>query len=175
MFGDDIVFRRVRGKTVMAKPPVQHDPRVPTAKQKAHVRRFQKAVKFATRMVGNDATRVEYENGIKGRKYTARLVAMSDFFNAPEIESIDASAYQGAIGDRIIVDAIDDFKVMGVSLVITGPDGTMLEQGAAQLDPDDPDRWIYTATAANAIVAGTKIAAQAVDKPGNVTASEIVK
>lgn len=173
-FGDDMVFRKVRGKTVIAKPPVPTEQRDPSPKQKAQTRRFQKAVRFANRMLANPDTRADYERGINGSKFTARHVAMSDYFNAPEIEAIHAERYRGAAGDQIIIEAYDDFRVVTVKVLIVDNTGKTVETGEAVNDPEDTDQWIYTAVSENTALAGSKITVQALDRPGNVAQAEVL-
>ena len=173
LFGDDIVFKKVRGKMVMAKPAAPRDKREMSDKQKAHAKRFLKATRFANRMLANPATEAEYENGITGSKYTARLVAMSDYFNAPEVDSINVDQYFGNPGDRIVIDATDDFKVTALKVTITDSTGTVIEQGDAGPDADEDPLWVYAATKANTSIPGSTILAVAYDKPGNKGTLEI--
>ena len=174
LFGDDIVFKKVRGNMVMAKPPAPRDKREMSDKQKAHAKRFLKATQFATRMLANPTTAAEYEGGITLRKFTARLVAISDYLNAPEVDSINTDLYFGNPGDKVIIDATDDFLVKAVKVTITDSTGAVIEQGDAGPDAEDVSPWTYVVTKANASLPGTTIRAVAYDKPGNKGTLEIV-
>lgn len=55
-------------------------------------------------------------------------VAVADFFNAPNIQEIDVSAYTGQIGSVIRVRATDDFNVNDVFVHITNADGSLVEE-----------------------------------------------
>ncbi|HJU45874.1 MAG TPA: hypothetical protein VJ647_03775, partial [Chitinophagaceae bacterium] len=58
------------------------------------------------------------------RGRSAHNVALQDAFNAPEILGIIRQGYQGRIGDIIVVQALDDFRVTGVpgrSLILIHP------------------------------------------------------
>jgi len=174
MFSDDIVYKRVRGKLVLAKAPSFDEDRELTEKQKARVRFFQKAVKYADIVEADPDLRALYQTGITLKKYTARHVAMSDYFNAPRIERVDTSKYRGQPGETIIIEATDDFMVDEVSVTIADSLGTELERGVGIKNPRGVDEWIYTATVANSSLPGTKITIAAKDKAGNVTTGERV-
>ncbi len=71
------------------------------------------------------------------------------------------------MGDVIGVTAVDDFRVAQVRVRIENGDGTLVETGLA-VQQADPHQWVYTATAANASLAGDKLTVQATDLPGNL-------
>jgi hypothetical protein len=101
-------------------------------------------------------------------------VAFTDYLKAPNIKSIDAALYQGAIGEKIEIKAVDDFKVTSVHVELRSANDVALESGEAVQDVLNPMNWIYTVTTANQNLAGTKIVAKAKDKPGNITIQERV-
>jgi hypothetical protein len=82
------------------------------------------------------------------------------------VESIDASQYNGNPGDTIRVFAGDSFRVMQVHVTIKDPNDKPVENGEAVLDAEK-NNWVYTATDANAPLAGSTITAVAYDLPGN--------
>jgi hypothetical protein len=92
---------------------------------------------------------------------------MADYLTSPTVESIDLSKYKGAINDVISITAIDDFKVTKVEVVILSAAGQQLEAGTAIQDKFDGTKWRYTATVANALLAGTQVTVTAYDTPGN--------
>jgi hypothetical protein len=115
---------------------------------------------------------------------------MADFFNASSVDEVDLLGYTGAVGDKIVVRASDDFDpsitlpsvalpstslgtggtgragVVGVRVAITKADGTAIEEGAATETPADSGRWVYTATTAVATGTTVRIAVTATDRPG---------
>jgi len=68
---------------------------------------------------------------------------------------------------------VDDFKVVSVSVLITNPEGTIIESGFAVLLDNGLD-WEYTATVVNPTYLGDKIRVQVADLPGNVVSEERV-
>lgn len=104
---------------------------------------------------------------------SAYNLALADFCKAPEITKYNVAAYTGQIGDKIIIRAIDDFRVEWVKLMITDSANSMIEEGTAVLSPNGAD-WIYTATVLNPSLAGTKITISAADLPGNITIQEVL-
>jgi hypothetical protein len=47
------------------------------------------------------------------------MVALTDFLSAPKVLSIETLDYHGALGDPILANAIDDFMLTKVKVVIT--------------------------------------------------------
>ena len=165
--GDLLVFRQLDGQTVVSKPP-QHSGKV-SDRQKAHRRRFQEAVFYAKEAIATPELAELYATGAKkGKKpYT---VAVADFLNAPDIDEVNLSAYHGAVGDTIQVNASDDFEVKNVTIKIVNASGATLEEGVAVHKVGN--WWTYTATTEVNDLAGSKIIVSAFDIPGNVTREE---
>lgn len=164
--GDLIVFSQRDGKTYVSKAPknrtVEDSP-----KQKNHKLKFQRATLYAKSVINNPDLKQMYsakEDNAKGM--STYNVAMKDFFNAPEIQSIDLTAYTGKKGDLIRIIAVDDFAVKAVSVKIENTEGNMIEEGAAI---DSGYEWIYTATTNNPDLTGNKVIVTATDHPANLT------
>jgi hypothetical protein len=105
----------------------------------------------------------------KGR--TARHVAISDYFHAPDIEAVDLSGYHGKPGDVIRIEVTDNFAVKEVKVVITNPDGSLVEEDFATPGAIGYE-WTYKATADNADLDGDRIDIYASDTPGNISHKE---
>jgi hypothetical protein len=170
MVGDLVVFRQRHGKTFLGKIPINTGKVSPD--QQAVREKFLKAVSYAKAGLRNPAIKALYEQKA-GNGVTSFNLAIADFFAAPVIAEIITSAYTGAAGSRIEVHATDDTKVTEVKLSIIAAGGSAVEEGAAQQDADT-GHWFYTATAANASLAGSKITVVAKDLPGNITPAEKV-
>ena len=99
-------------------------------------------------------------------------LALSDYIKAPKVDGIDSSAYQGAVGNQILIKASDDFKVDSVKVTILDSAGGVIEDGDA-MQQGDSDDWTYQASVANPTLAGSKINVKATDLPGNETTREI--
>lgn len=164
--GDTIVFRQRGGKTIVAALPKQSDS--PSSPQQQQTRiKFQQAVIYGKAAVADPNARAAYAAQAKPGQ-SAYNVAVADFFNAPDIDTIDVSAYFGNIGDTITVRVTDDFQVAAVQVKIEDPNNNLVEQGAATPAGNGLE-WIYTATAANGSVSGDKITITATDTPNNTT------
>ncbi len=102
------------------------------------------------------------------------MLAMTDYLKPPVIKSINMTAYTGVAGSTIIVRASDDFKVMRVRVSIYAASGALLEEGDTVLNPENGLDFIYTATAANNVPAGSRVKATAYDLPNNEGSLEIL-
>ena len=172
MFGDQVVFREVAGKVVMSNRPKRSG--VLTPHQEATKSRFKQAVMYAKAQVAIPANKAEYATGINDKLTSAYAVAMTDYLKAPKINSIDVSAYKGVVGDRIAINAVDDFKVVSVAVVIKSAAGAVIESGVATLDAGKAEDFSYVATKANAAATGSKVSVTVKDKPGNSVVQEKV-
>ena len=109
-----VVFRGVRSNLIAAnRPPITRSG-PGTADQAVVKNRFKRAARFATAALADKILGPMYAARVGGNLYTPRLVAMSDYLNAPVIENIDVSKYKGVIGNIIAIQADDDFKVTRV-------------------------------------------------------------
>jgi hypothetical protein len=166
--GGMLVFRQTATGTVVQSPPRVSGKS--TEAQLAQQRKFQRAVVYAGAVAEDPAQEAAYAAKAK-KGQTARNVAVADFLHAPEIEVIDLSGYHGQPGDVIRIEATDDFAVREVKVVITNPDGSIVEEGYAEAGALKYE-WIYTATAANPGLAGDRIEVYASDMPGNISKAE---
>jgi len=170
--GDYMVFRRVGKQTIVSTAPVHSDE--VSDKQKAVRERFQMATIYAKSVNEDPTLKEQYETkAVKSKKRSWYHVAVADFFHAPEIEEIDISEYNGAVGSTIRVRVYDVFKVQAVKVEIYSQDGTLVEQGQATQQPNHLD-WLYTATVENAQLAGDRIVIKATDLPGNISEEETI-
>ena len=170
-FGKQIVFRQRHGETIMSKPPKPTN--IPlTADQIAVHDKFKAATNYAKAVNANEALKAAYKAASKPGR-TAYNTALADFFKAPEIREIDRSQYTGQPNSIIRIDAIDNFRVASVNVILLNQAGDILEQGEAVTDPNS-HYWIYTAVNLNQDVAGSTVRVQAADLPGNLTTKDFV-
>lgn len=174
MLGESLSVRKVNGRVIIKNRAVRKVSTPPTDKQIAIRDKFVEANKYAGRQIAQPAIKEMYATGVDEKKKTPFLVALSDFLVAPRVTSIDTFHYRGGIGDKLIVNAIDDFMVTEVIVTITDASGAIIEEGEAGPDAEGVHLWAYTATVANATLAGTKIQAMAFDRPGNRGSAEVV-
>lgn len=170
ILGDTVVYREVRGKMHIAKPPKTKDVKGPQTK---FVKRFKRAVKYAKSKMKDPTLKAMYQEGVGGKKFTPYLVALSDYLTKPTIEEVRTRQYLGRIGDVITIDAEDDFKVVNVDVVLYRPNGAELERGVAVQDENNSELWHYTAKTQNDELQGTTISIEVSDLPGNKTELEM--
>jgi hypothetical protein len=156
-------FRQRAGRTVLAKQRGASS-KPPTAEGLAVQSRFKTAVDYALNAMNNPAIKAAYAAAAP-RGVSAYNMALGDAAQSPVVSKIDSTNYHGAVGDKLVIDATDNFKVTGIVVTIDSAAGALIETGSAVLD--DNKNWIYTATVANAVIAGSKITAVASDLPGN--------
>jgi hypothetical protein len=125
----------------------------PTEAQLLHRQRFQHAVLYGKNL--NPTNKAEYATKADGLG-NAYNMAVADFFHAPDIDDIDVTNYNSAIGERIRIRTTDDFKVKQLNVAIYNAEGSLVEQGDA-VRTDNVIDWIYTATVSDASPEGDKI------------------
>jgi hypothetical protein len=166
--GKELVFREWEGKTVVAKAPGKRKGD-PTAKQAETQQKFLIASRYARSVIKSQdkSMATAYAAVLKPRQNVYSR-AVEDYMSPPVVDNINTRNYKGAVGDKIAVLAIDDFRVVSVRVEIYAASGVLLEAGNAEpsMDGFDVD-WTYTATQANNLLAGSKIKAIATDVPRN--------
>ncbi|MDP4265409.1 MAG: hypothetical protein Q8941_22980 [Bacteroidota bacterium] len=170
--GKQIVFRDWEGKTVVAKSPKGRSGK-PDPAQAARQQRFLIASRYAKAVIKSaDQSLAEaYATALRPRQNVYSR-ALEDFMSPPVVQFIDTRNYKGAVGEKIVTLAIDDFRVTGVRVEVYAANGTLLEAGNAEQNTNGID-WTYTATQANNPQAGSKIKAIATDVPGNEGTLEV--
>jgi hypothetical protein len=166
---DMLIFRQLNGETVVSTVPKKRKKQ--SKLQKQHNKRFQQASIYAKLATADPDTKDLYADEAKKRKgMTAYSVAVADFFNAPDINTVDLSKYTGVAGDEIQIIASDDFAVKSVHVQIDNTDGTAVEEGEAVNITGNI--WKYTASTNNESLDGCKIIVTAYDMPRNATTEE---
>ena len=170
--GKQLVFRQWGAKTIVAKSPKA---RVgdPTAAQAETQERFLAGSRYALSVTkGADQSLAEaYAKALRPRQNVYSR-ALEDFMSPPVVKFINTIDYSGAVGDKIVARAIDDYRVTRVRMEIYAANGTLLEAGNAQQNINGID-WTYTATTTNNPLAGSRIKVIATDVPANEGTLEI--
>ena len=170
-FGKRLIYSQRGRKTVITRRSSRK--RNPNTPQQQVVREaFAEGIIYARGVIADPALKSLYQAKVKDNQ-TAFNLAVSDFCKAPQITKLHVLDYSGQISDKLIVRAVDDFKVESVTLTITDSADSLIEEGTAVLSPNGAD-WIYLATVANPVLAGTKVMVSAADLPGNVTSQEVL-
>jgi len=165
--GDLLVFRNKGGQVIVASKPKERTSDYTEAEKSQH-QRFQHATIYGKSAITDPTLKAAY-TAAAGEGQSAYNVAVADFFHAPDIKTLDLSAYKGNVGDTITIEVTDDFKVAEVEVNIFNADGTVVEQSNAVQNPINAIEWIFTAKVANASVTGDRIEIKAYDLPGNKT------
>lgn len=166
--GTNMVFRQKKsGTVIVAKSPrkTRNAPKESALKTR---KTFKEGVAYAKAIMKdpqNAVLKAAYEAVIKGDE-SAYNVALRDSCVPPKVTDLNTQKYKGAIGDKIIVRAEDDFQVLSINIAIHAPDGQLIEEGNAVLDAKGLD-WVYTASVTNNQLAGSTVTATAVDNPDN--------
>lgn len=162
--GKEIVFRQIGGQTIVGVMPTRGSAE-PTAKQKAQREKFGRAIRYARTQMGNPEVMNFYKEVSKTREgSTVMSVAVGDYFNAPEIDSIKMNS------GVVIIAATDDVKVTGVAISHYDGQGNLLESAGAT--NDGGIEWTCALTQSPA--KGNKVVAVASDLAGNQTTKEQV-
>jgi hypothetical protein len=167
---DMITYRQRAGKTIISKKRGKSS--VPATDTQLGIQeQFRKAVAWAKGAIKDPVVKAMYRaKAALGQ--SAFNMATADAYNPPKVDGIRTDGYHGAVGDTITVKATDDFAITGLRVSIVDAAGDPVESGDAVLQINETD-WLYTATKANAALAGSKITAVATDGPGNSTAFRV--
>jgi hypothetical protein len=169
MIGKMLVFRQLNGRTVISAAPRVNAQA--TDRQKEQRQRFQRAVLYAGAAASDPQMAAAYAAAAKPGQHI-RNVAIADFLHAPDINTVDVSRYHGQPGDIMRIEVTDDFAVKEVKVVITNPDGSLVEEGYAQPEAAGYE-WTYRATAVNDELEGDRIEIFASDIPGNISTETV--
>jgi hypothetical protein len=161
----DLVFKRCGDEVVISRKPDLSDVEWSVA-QVAHRERFRQATLYGKMVVADPATKVLYDEVAEARGKPVFALIVADFFNAPTVEEVDLSAYGGQSGDEIVVQAADDFDVVGVQVGIADAAGSGIEMGEATETPTGSGRWVYAATVDVPAGTSVRIGVAATDRPG---------
>ena len=126
--GDLIVFKRYGDRTIVSKIPDMSRVKK-SGKQKAENNKFREAALYARSQMADPAAKAEYSAKIKGMQRAYNL-AIADFYSPPEIKKVDVKEFFRS--KKVLINAVDDFKVVRVSVEAYNVSGTMIEQGEAQ-------------------------------------------
>jgi hypothetical protein len=172
LLGKELVFRDWAGKTVVSKAPKKRT--APSSPEQAATNvKFLLASRYAKAITTSEdqAMAEAYAMVLKPRQNIYSR-ALEDFLASPKIRFIKTHNYTGIPGDKILIRAIDDFRVLNTLVEIYRADGALLEVGNAVQNPNGID-WTYTATQNNNLLAGSKIKVIATDVPNNEGMLEI--
>jgi hypothetical protein len=160
------VYVDLYAETIVRKPPVRRAP-FRDGELKMQGKMIDADI-YAKTILVDPVIRVAYLK--KAKKGTgAYHVAVSDYFKAPVIRSIDIDRQAGIISALVS----DNFRVERVHVKVIDANGNLIEEGAAVMQADE-ESWVYVTTVAGADAMGNKVCVEARDLPGNVVVKERV-
>ncbi len=165
VIGKQVVFKRRGGVTYVAAAPAINPNRKPTPNQLSAQNRFAFSANYAKQAIKDPVMKAMYKLAASTNQ-SAFNVALKDAYNPPEIMQVITQGYRGQPGDLILIQVVDDFKVVSVELVILGSSGSELERGSATVSRDQT-LWTYTVSQQVLLIAGCIIVVYASDLPGN--------
>lgn len=172
LLGKELVFREWGGKTIVAKAPRKRKT-APSPEQEELQEKFLLASRYAKAVVkATDQSMAQGYATVLRPRQNVYSRALEDFLSSPKVKRINTSNYHGTVNDKILVRAVDDFRVVDVRVEIYAPNGTLLEKESADMHSNGLD-WTYSVQQANNLLPGTKIKAIATDVPGNEGTLEV--
>ena len=144
MFGDILVFKTLRGKTILANRP--RSPRRQSALQRENRLRFREAAQFAKAAMG-DPQKKEYY-WVKARKLklpNAYTAAITDYMRKPVVSKIDVFKHRGSVGNSLIITAgKKEFALESVEVTLRDAQGLRLANSMAILKGKWTNQWVTT-------------------------------
>jgi hypothetical protein len=166
IFGHQVTLKNRRGKSIMTIPRAKGKI-LPSAKQQVVRERLNLAAQYAAFVKNDPALLARYTAKACKGKSVYRLAA-NDFLRPPYIHKVDTTRYHGNPGNKIIVTAGDDFKLESVTVNISNPDGTTIEEGDCVFTMPTGN-YECTAKEQIPVLTGYIVTAKAKDTPGNIT------
>ena len=160
---DGLVYRNVRGKVVVSRKPDTSNV-VYSENQIAHRQRFKQAAAYGKSVMADAETRELYEAAAKAKDMPVFALTVADYFNAPTIDMLDLSAYNGQVNDIIKISASDDFGVQTVHVSIADENGALIESGYAMETAEGAGLWVYVSIAS--VESNVTVTVVATDRPG---------
>jgi hypothetical protein len=158
-----MVFRRVRGKTVIAQRPYLRSSEG-SAAQQAQREKFTLARAYAKGVLADPWQRQAYEKTAKRNNRRVDLLVVSDFLTPPVVEVLDVSGYQRQPGGIIRILAEDDIEVVSVEVILETISGESIERGFAT---SVHGVWCYRTTTSAPMDVPLVVTAIALDRPGH--------
>lgn len=147
--GKNLVFRQRGDQTIIAKRPrVVPNRRLISPRQQEIQDKFMDAALYAKSAMKDPLLKAAYAAKANSNQ-NAFNMAFKDFFNAPQIRTLNVRAYNGAVNDTISFRTKDVLRVLQVRVEVLTADQSLFETGMAE--PLDADHllWRYVMTVVN--------------------------
>lgn len=142
MLGDVIVFRTLRGKTVMANKP--RKPSRQSELQRTNRSRFRNATAFAHAAMKDPEKKAYYWTKARKLKLpNAYTAAITDYMRRPAVSKVDISKPNGnAHGHLVITASKKEFALSSVEVNFLDKEGISLGTNTATLKKPWKNEWI---------------------------------
>lgn len=162
--GGLVVRKGRKGKYTLSNMP-DFSEMTPSQAQAAQRKVFGRAVEYGNSVKADPEKLAFYEELAEQKDIPAFSLCVGDYLNAPTMDDLDLTAYQGKVGDSILITTHDDVGVVKVNVELTKMDGTRIEKGQAVAL--GVGTWAYIATVPVATGTDIFIEAEAFDRPGS--------
>lgn len=170
----NFVYKQLGQKKYVAKRPGATN-RPPSAAQEALRDKFRRATTYGKAVMADPQAKAFYAAIAAARQTPLFSLTVEDFFKAPTVGVIDLAAYNGNVGEKIMIEATDDCEVKSVVVEISTANGGVVESNPAVPSVNNPGFWEYTATADATGGGQISVKATASDRPGNKTTRTEIK
>jgi hypothetical protein len=142
MIGNVIVFKTVRGKTIMANRP-----RKPTRQselQRSNRSRFRNATAFAHAAMHDPQKKAYYwEKARKLKLPNAYTAAITDYMRRPAVTRVETPKNNGSAGKRLMITAgKKEFSLSSVEVNLVDKQGVSLGNSTAALVNQQKHLWV---------------------------------
>lgn len=141
--GQSASLRTRSGKKILAANPMRADRREDGETEETPQDALRKAATYASFAHTQEA----YVNKARRSEATAYTIALTDWFEVPEVLEINVDTWTGKPGQTLRVKARDNFMVAGVTVIIRDMDDNVLEKGEAVQSKSGNTWWHYTTQA----------------------------
>ena len=141
---DGWVYQYRNGKTYIR--PKWDSKKGPSQAMLNQQERFEEASDYANEAKQDPALCEFYGPIAEEKGLSIYTVAMADFLNEPTIEPLKLAKYQGNVGDKIVIRAVDDLGFADLNVKILAQDGTLIESGKPVQSGPRSKKWTYIAT-----------------------------
>jgi len=144
-----------------------------SAKQIHHLTKVEAAKNYARAVLRDPEKSAFYSPKAEKKKGLGIWhLAISDYYHSPEIHRISFPGFTGKTGDKILVEASDNFKVCSVNISIILQNGLALEQGFAG-EGTNSFVWVYALKNSLIPADGLEVRVVVMDLPGNITTQTV--
>lgn len=169
----NLVFRTgADGQTYAQQAPSAQKKAGTPAQQQWRRGTFREAVAYGNAQKRDPAGVAYYMPFRQAGKFSSVYsLALADYTQPPEVQSIEPAGYSGQAGWLLRVQAHDPYGVVRVQIQVLNGAQQVLEEGEAVLNEE---WWEYATRQAYARGVAQQVRALAYDRPGNIARGEVL-